>query len=441
MKRALALCLALALCMGLALPAAAQWQPPAEPQSAAVYLINLDTGTVVYEKAAHERRAIASLTKMMTALLLLESGEDLAAQVTIPERLATEFDKIQQENGSDADLKIGETLTLEDLLYCILLPSANDAASVVADYLSGGDLEAFAEAMTQRAAQLGCEDTQFSCAHGLYGQGNWSTAYDMALIAQACAAQPMYMQAATATEHWLPVTEQHTQPKSAEVPPGMSRLLRSTNVLQDPEQELYRAYIRGMKTGFTDEAGRCFASTAQYNGQTWLLVVLGAPIPLAEDGFNQAFHDTVELYDWALQKFVVGQAPATGEPVAVAPIRWCAGAAFAELYAAAPVTALLEADAPPEYQVQLAQPALQAPLQGGQAVGTAAVFVDGQQVGQVQLVAGQNYPRSAWLYYKDQLWPHRWALAAGGAAVLALAVLAARRARKRRRPRLVVYQG
>ena len=168
MKKFLALALALAAALTWGFSAAAGWDPPEGAVNAeAVVLYNVDTDTVVYEKNSRQVRAAASLTKMMTALLLAESGEDLSATFTIPEGLSEEFDRIQAENGSDADLKIGETVTLESLLYACLLPSGNDAASAIAYYLGNGDMQAFFDRMNARAAELGCENTNFTCDHGL----------------------------------------------------------------------------------------------------------------------------------------------------------------------------------------------------------------------------------------------------------------------------------
>lgn len=444
-------CLVLALLLFLAggLPASALSAPEFEPASAAVYLVNLDTGIVVYEKNAHERRACASLTKMMTALLLLESGEDLSQMLTIPERLRGEFDKIQEENGADADLKIGEEITLEDLLYCTLLPSANDAASVIADHLADGDLDAFAARMTERAAELGCEDTRFSCAHGLYGEGNWSTAYDMALIARACREQPVFMQVATTTEHWMPLSNMHPESRDADAPAGMSRKLRVTNVLQLPDEELYRPYIQGMKTGFTDEAGRCFVSTAVHGEETWLLSVLGGPIPLAEDGFNQAFHDTVNLYDWAFARFAVGQVPAAGEIATRMPLNFCEEADILPLYAVGSFTTLLDQIEPQRVQVlPNYEGTPEAPIAAGQVLCTAEVFLDGELLGEVELAAGRDYAFSQKLYWRAKLAPYKTQLLIGAAALAfllfvllpAVLVVRHRRAARRRAARLAALR-
>ena len=436
MKRFLALALTLAVSLTMAFSAAAGWEPPEGAVNAeAVVLYNVDTDTVVYEKNAHEERAAASLTKMMTGLLLAESGEDLSQTFTIPEGLAAEFDRIQAENGSDADLKIGETVTLESLLYACLLPSGNDAASAIAYYLGNGDMQAFFDKMNARAAELGCENTNFTCAHGLYGleYGNHSTAWDMFLIARAFRENDLLMEVVTQTGYWMPLTNLHTEAKSADAPAGAAYYVGTTNVMQLPDQALYRPYIRGIKTGFTDEAGRCFASSAESGGMTWLMVVMGAPIQLAEDGFNYAFHTTADLYDWALVNFWPVELPNTETPVASVPVKWCAESETVSLYAASTLTTLQCADSTVEVVAEELPQTLEAPVEAGQAAGRAAVYVDGERVGTVELVTGSACRRSGWLYYKEQLAPFAPVLI-GAAVLLALAVLlAAARGAKRRK--------
>lgn len=436
MKRFLALALTLAVSLTMAFSAAAGWEPPEGAVNAeAVVLYNVDTDTVVYEKNAHEERAAASLTKMMTGLLLAESGEDLSQTFTIPEGLAAEFDRIQAENGSDADLKIGETVTLESLLYACLLPSGNDAASAIAYYLGNGDMQAFFDKMNARAAELGCENTNFTCAHGLYGleYGNHSTAWDMFLIARAFRENDLLMEVVTQTGYWMPLTNLHTEAKSADAPAGAAYYVGTTNVMQLPDQALYRPYIRGIKTGFTDEAGRCFDSSAESGGMTWLMVVMGAPIQLAEDGFNYAFHTTADLYDWALVNFWPVELPNTETPVASVPVKWCAESETVSLYAASTLTTLQCADSTVEVVAEELPQTLEAPVEAGQAAGRAAVYVDGERVGTVELVTGSACRRSGWLYYKEQLAPFAPVLI-GAAVLLALAVLlAAARSAKRRK--------
>ena len=198
LRRSTALLLTLVLMICAALPGFAAYQMPIQTASdtESVYLFNLDTGKPILRQNSDQQRYIASLTKMMTALLFLESGKDMNAEITIPTSLTQEFKDIQNANGSTMNLRIGETVRRIDLLYGLLVASANDAASVIASDVSGGDLTAFVAQMNARAKELGCTDTTFTCVHGLYDYGNVSTAEDLAKIAAACYANETYMQAA-----------------------------------------------------------------------------------------------------------------------------------------------------------------------------------------------------------------------------------------------------
>ena len=164
------------------------------------------------------------------------------------------------------NLRIGEKVRRIDLLYGLLVASANDAASVIASDLSGGSLPAFVAKMNQRAKELGCTDTNFTCVHGLYDYGNVSSATDLAKIAAACYQNPAYMQAANAVTYTLPATNLHSS----------ERVISATNLMLNPEYPYYRGYIQGMKTGFTTLAGRCYVTYAQQDGHTYGLVVLGS---------------------------------------------------------------------------------------------------------------------------------------------------------------------
>ncbi len=252
-----------------------------------VYLFNADIDKPILEQNADQQRYIASLTKMMTALLFLESGKDLNEEITIPASLTQEFKDIQNANGSTINLRIGETVRRIDLLYGLLVASANDAASVIASDVSDGDLTAFVARMNQRAKELGCTGTSFTCVHGLYDYGNVSSAHDLALIAKACAENETYMQVANTLSYTLPATNLHQN----------ERTITSTNLMLNPEYAYYRDYIRGMKTGFTTLAGRCFVTSAEKDGHTYGLVVLGSDL-------DNIYREASEILDWAfLQAF------------------------------------------------------------------------------------------------------------------------------------------
>ena len=317
--RILALALTVCLCLAFTPPAFAQWTPPEDaPEAAAVYLENLDTGTVIYERNADEQRPIASLTKMMTCLLLAESGLDLDETFAVPEALSPEFARIRSENGAYIDLQPGEEVTLRDLAYCTMLPSTNDSASTIA-WRVAGSLDDFVAQMNQRAAQLGCTDTRYSCPHGLYDVGNYSTAHDLARIAEACMNNDVLRTICTTQEWWLPLDNVHQTVLTPDAPAGKYLRIGTSIQLQNPDSPFYRPWAEGVKTGFTDAAGRCVVTTANTDTGRYLLVLLGEPNHKLENGSQQIYQDAAALLDWAVDAFSIGSAPDTEQPA-------CAGA-------------------------------------------------------------------------------------------------------------------
>ena len=279
-RRAAALLLTAALALTLVLPGLAAYEMPIQTvnEGESVYLFNADIDKPILEQNADQQRYIASLTKMMTALLVLESGTDLSASITIPASLTPELQSIRANRGHTIGLQAGETVRRIDMMYAMLLPSANDAASVLAVDTSGS-LAAFAAQMNVRASQLGCKATHFTCPHGLYDGGNYSTARDMAKIALACYADPTYRQIADTVSYELPATNVHP-----------ARTLTTTNKLLQPGSGFYRSDAHGMKTGFTTQAGRCFVTFAQKDGHTYGLVILGS-------NSQNIFREAAELFD------------------------------------------------------------------------------------------------------------------------------------------------
>ena len=135
--------------------------------------------------------------------------------------------------------------------------------------------------MNARAAQLGCTGTRFSCPHGLYDDGNVSNAQDMAKIAIACAQYELYRQIADTLQYEIPATNLHA-----------ARSIRSTNKMLNPENSCYRAYIHGIKTGFTTKAGRCYVTSAQQGDSIYGLVILGSDL-------KNIYAEAAAILDWA----------------------------------------------------------------------------------------------------------------------------------------------
>ena len=332
-------------------------------------LLRADSGEVLAEKDADSTIYPASMTKMMTALLAIEANPDLDTPVTLPEEI---FPALQAQNASLAGFQAEETATVRDLLYGAMLPSGAECCETLAREVSGSE-EAFVARMNQRAKELGCTSTSFTCVHGLYDYGNVSSAHDLALIAKACAENETYMQVANTLSYTLPATNLHQN----------ERTITSTNLMLNPEYPYYRDYIRGMKTGFTTLAGRCYVTFAQKDGHTYGLVVLGSDL-------DNIYREASEILDWAFASFSDRELVDTETPLTTAPLKKCRSYEEVELYAAAPVSGYGHADDKVTFTYDL-QENISATVKDGAVLGTATVYLDGYEVGTVDLVTHQEY--------------------------------------------------
>lgn len=237
----------LVTCAALLLPVAAE-QPSVSADSA--ILINADSGECIVAYNADEQRGMASTTKIMTALVAIESG-NLDQEVTIP-------DKALGVEGSSLYLKQGEKMTLRELLYGLMLQSANDAAEAIA-ILVGGSVENFAEMMNQKAAELGLTNTHFTNPHGLADDNHYTTARELALISAYALKNETFRDICSTKKTTIPATE------------GVRWLTNHNKMLT-----IYDGTY-GVKTGFTKATGRCLVSAAERDGVQLIAVTLNAP--------------------------------------------------------------------------------------------------------------------------------------------------------------------
>ena len=186
------LCFFLVLCSMLpaAQASAATFNIDFETYSAAIELVNLDTDTIVYQKNATARREPASTTKIMTFIIVSEQIQDLDnTQVTVTKEVV---DQLLGTGSSLSGIKEGDVLTVMQLLNCMMVPSGNDAALVLADYVSNGNVAAFVDLMNQKAQELGCQDTHFTNPHGLHDDEHYTTAHDLYLITKYAMSLPHF---------------------------------------------------------------------------------------------------------------------------------------------------------------------------------------------------------------------------------------------------------
>jgi len=354
---------------------------PPQLDCAAAILIDPETRQVLYEKNADERRPPASLTKMMTGLLVAESG-DLSRVVEVSASAAA-------VGETSMRLSAGERISLYDLLLGALLPSANDAAAASAEAVDGS-IEAFGEHMSRRAAELGMTRTRFVNPHGLHAEEHISTARDLAVLGAELMARPelrAIVSMKQATVSW----------------PGHD----SPRVLVNRNQLLERwDACDGIKTGYTRQAGRCLAASAFVDGWRLIGVVLGS---------KDAWSDAEMLLQWGFNSFYKVALISSAVTMATIEVRGGVQQTVAAR-AAEDVIAVLPRTARPEDPVLL-DTSCRAPVQTGQVVGRVAVTMPDGTTRTVDLVALADVAQSPWAMILEQ----RWSLGVL-AAVLALAV-------------------
>ena len=248
--------------------------------------VELSTGKIVYEKNAHERMYPASTTKVMTALLVLEN-------CSLDEKAIVSYDAITAvpSGYSIANLQVGEEMTIKDLLYALMLPSANEAANVLAEHVAGS-VESFATLMNTKAEELGCETTHFVNPNGIHNDDHYSSAYDLYLIAREAMKNETFRKIVSTTKYTLPSTEKY--PENDRTYTNTNKLIIYNN--SNRADNFYYKDAIGIKTGYTSQAGRCVISAASRDGLEFISVVLNSNI--TDDGLDYRFWDSIEIFNY-----------------------------------------------------------------------------------------------------------------------------------------------
>ena len=255
----------------------------------AAYVVEPKTGKIVYEKNAHKKMYPASTTKILTALLAMEKCEMTEKAVVSKKALA-----LVPSGYSNAKLKVGEELTISDLLYALLIPSANEAANVIAEHISGS-VEEFANLCNKRAKELGCETLHFVNANGIHDKNHYCSAYDLYLIAKECQKYEVFKEIVKTTSYTVPATN---------IYPKKDRVLTNTNLLiMKNSMNYYYPYCTGIKTGHTTPAGECLVASSSYDGIDLISVVLGGGTN--SKGLNERFYDTKKLFEFVYDNYSI----------------------------------------------------------------------------------------------------------------------------------------
>ncbi|HBL41121.1 MAG TPA: hypothetical protein DDY98_05965 [Ruminococcaceae bacterium] len=371
---------------------------PYEIQTPRYYIKSLDTEEVIFSKGATEHCAPASLTKIATAIVALENCKDLTTVIEVPERCIRMLDGT---GSSMAGLKVGEKLTMKDMLACLLIHSANEAATTIADYIGGGSYEKFIDMMNETAKRLGCNDTHFVNAHGLDEDGHYSCPKDIAILAEYALKFPVFKDLTSMSEYTLPQTNLQKP-----------RKLQSTNLMMSPGYpEYYLEAVKGIKTGSTTNAGKCFVTTVVKDGYSYICAMMGAPFyDYDKDGYNEnfAFMDTQKIFTWVFNNIKLRTVASASQAVTVCDVKYASGVDHVRLVPKQDYVALVpknvDADSVLIEPVADTMPtALEAPLKKGDEVCDAVVKYAGQEVMRIRLVAGEDIDRSLFAFVFGKL--------------------------------------
>lgn len=339
---------------------------PTLPQAHSAVLMECTTGEIIFDKYGSKRMPPASTTKILTALIAIESGR-LDEPVTVSPHAA-------KTEGSRMKLSAEQVLTLRELVTGLLLRSGNDAAVAIAEHLAGTTDE-FARMMNARAYALGITDSHFVNPHGLPAEGHYVTARDLARIARCAMQNDTFAQlvaSRTAEIDWQDDGITHHQS------------LRNTNKL------LWTlASADGIKTGTTGEAGACLVASASENGHRYIAVLLNDPA---------RFTDAYRLLRWGFDAYVLLTGGKAGEEMGKAPIiggreDYVRGILVDNLYAL-----VKKETAEATWALTVWNEPIASPVYRGQTIGTRYYYADGTLLSSVDIIAAEDVPRASYLF-------------------------------------------
>lgn len=350
----------------------------------AIYSAEVSTGKILYEKNAREKKFPASTTKVMTALLVLENCE-------LTDTATASYNAISTipSGYSIAKIQVGETLTIEDLLYALMLPSANEAANVLAEHVAGS-VSSFATMMNTRAEELGCKNTHFVNPNGIHNDEHYSTAYDLYLIATEAMKNETFRKIVSTTTYTLPSTEQYVD---------NDRVLKNTNQLlhvnnSSKPSNYYYKYCIGIKTGFTTQAQNCLISQASKDGLEIINVVLDAGA--TEDELSTRYLDSIELFENAYENYAMTTIKEENEIIKTVEVKGgTKETKNLDLLSKDKLTVFHDL----EIDVKTLEPEIvfkdnfKAPIKKGEVVGTATYKVDDLEY-KTEILAGEDVEKS-----------------------------------------------
>ena len=364
-------------------------------QSESILLVNMDSGQVVFEKDPDSKRYPASTTKIMTYIVAVENIDDLD-NTRVPIKQSV-LDVLKNTGSSLASVEdhVGKTMSVIDLLYSMMVPSGNDAAMVLADYVGNGDVKNFVKLMNEKAEELGCENTHFDNPDGLHSENHYTTARDLYKIATYALTLPRFAEISNTTAYRCE---------------GDDYPLVTTNLLIDQNNggKYYYMYAKGIKTGTTDQAGRCLVTTATADGYSYMAVLLHAPYKEGEYEEYGTMTDAADLFRWALTSLELNTVATSSMPVCEQKVKLAWGKNSVQLVPEKNLSAIVPKN--PEDGEVITETdvpeSVNAPLDTDTVVGTATIYFKGsdgvkQEIAKVNLVPSEKIEMSGILFVLD----------------------------------------
>ncbi len=397
MKKAISIILAAIIILSsFTVGASASFNSLIDVEADIVLLVNTDSDTVILDKNADKHSAPASLTKIVTCMLVLENCSDLNEMLTCK---ASDIDGLYAQNAATVGILAGETLSVNDLLYCLMLPSAADAANILASYIGGeGGIEAFVGMMNDFVKKLGCENTHFINPHGLDEDGSaYTTANDLYKITRYALQNSTFKKLVGTVSYQVQPTIKY---------PHIRYLNNTNKMMNSAYRDYYCSYVTGVKTGTTALADHCIITTASKNGYNYLLIVMGAPqYDIDNDGVpeNVALTESKRIYEWAFDNIVLTKVTDKTDVVTVVNVLYNSKVDHVRLVPAEEISTLVPSGTQTGSLTvrpikELTPTEIEAPVKKGDVLGKAEILYGDTVIGTVDLVAAENVERNMFLW-------------------------------------------
>lgn len=357
-------------------------------RSEAYLLVNVDTETVIFSQNADERLKCASLVKTATAILVVEKCNDLDAVVTVSE---SALEPLKGLYSASCDLQVGEQMSVRNLLYCMMMWNANDAANVLAEYI-GGSITEFVQMMNDLAKEVGCTNTNFTNPTGLDEDGEYTSANDMYLLTKRAVNNSVLADIANTADYTVPATNMSEE----------RELNTGVDIIEDGSRYYYE-YAKGFKVGHTDESKRCASVVATKNAYTYIGIVLGCPNECIDDcGYpdNTALYEARRMLRWAFRYLKMTTIASVSDILTDVPVSLSSEMDHVRLVPENQIQALLlnTVDKSSLEFIYDVQENIKAPVEKGTVLGTVYVKYADAVVATSKLVAGDSVKRSGLLY-------------------------------------------